>query len=135
MHSIDIYGVILTTAIVDLPGMPVAEFMSVSIWKHLPLKDLCHENVRCIPRVTAAGKPAFAQERPWQQISDPTAARLAANFAAPPSEYGSQFDCGFSDTRTRADIGAMLDRAKAVNVQAAFIDLAAATPLSLAGLL
>ena len=65
---------------------------------------------------------ASAQERPWQQISDPTAAQLAANFAAPPSEYSAQFDCGFSDTRTREAIGAMLDRAKSVGVQAAFIE-------------
>ena len=57
---------------------------------------------------------AFAQERPWQQISDPTAAQLAANFAAPPPEYSAQFDCGFSDTLTREAIGAMLDRAKSV---------------------
>jgi hypothetical protein len=65
---------------------------------------------------------ASAQERPWQQISDPAAAQLAAHFAAPPPEYSAQFDCGFSDTRTREAIGAMLDRAKAVNVQAAFIE-------------
>ena len=65
---------------------------------------------------------AFAQERPWQQISDPTAAQLAAKFATPPAEYSSQFDCGFSDTRTREAIGAMLDRAKSVSVQAAFIE-------------
>ncbi len=65
---------------------------------------------------------ASAQERPWQQISDPTADQLAANFATPPPEYSAQFDCGFSDTRTREDIGAMLDRAKSVGVQAAFIE-------------
>ena len=65
---------------------------------------------------------ASAQERPWQQISDPTAAQLAANFDAPPPEYSAQFDCGFSDTRTREAIGAMLDRSKSVGVQAAFIE-------------
>ncbi len=63
-----------------------------------------------------------AQERPWQQISDPTADQLAANFATPPPEYSAQFDCGFSDTRTREAIGATLDRAKSVGVQAAFIE-------------
>ena len=63
-----------------------------------------------------------AQERPWQQISDPTAAQLAANFAAPPPEYSAQFDCGYSDTRTREAIGATLDLAKSVGVQAAFIE-------------
>ena len=65
---------------------------------------------------------APAQERPWQQISDPTAAQLAANFTAPPPEYSTQFDCGFSDSRTRAEMGAMLDRAKVVHVQAAYIE-------------
>ena len=65
---------------------------------------------------------ASAQERPWQQISDPTADQLAANFAAPPPEYSAQFDCGFSDTRTREAIGATLDLAKSVGVQAAFIE-------------
>ena len=48
---------------------------------------------------------ASAQERPWQQLSDPTAAQLAANFAAPPPEYSTQFDWGFSDTRTREAMG------------------------------
>lgn len=65
---------------------------------------------------------AFAQERPWQQISDPTAAQLAAHFAAPPSEYSAQFDCGFSDSRTREAVGAILDRAKSVGVMGAFIE-------------
>jgi hypothetical protein len=63
-----------------------------------------------------------AQERPWQQISDPTADQLAAHFAAPPSEYGSQFDWGFSDKLTREDMGAILDHAKSVGVQCAFVE-------------
>jgi hypothetical protein len=65
---------------------------------------------------------ASAQERPWQQMSDPTAAQLAAKFAAVPSEYCAQFDCGFSDTRTREAIGATFDRVKAVGVMSAFIE-------------
>ena len=63
-----------------------------------------------------------AQERPWQQLSDPTADQLAAHFAAPPSEYSSQFDWGFSDGLTRADMGAVLDHAKSVGVQCAFVE-------------
>src|ERR1700690_3237084 len=59
---------------------------------------------------------AWAQERPWQQISDPTAAQLAARFAAPPSEYASQFDWGFSDKLTREQMAAILDRAKGFGV-------------------
>jgi hypothetical protein len=65
---------------------------------------------------------AFAQERPWQQISDPTAAQLAANFPAPPPEYSAQFDWGFSDSLTRETMGQVLDRAKSVNVQAAYCE-------------
>src|ERR1035441_2101002 len=37
-----------------------------------------------------------AQERPWQRISDPDAAQLAAKFASPPSEYNLPLDWGFS---------------------------------------
>jgi len=65
---------------------------------------------------------ALPQERPWQQMSDPAAAQLAANFAAPPPEYSAQFDWGFSDRLTREDIGRVLDRSKSVNVQAAFVE-------------
>jgi len=65
---------------------------------------------------------AFAQERPWQHISDPAAAQLAANFAAPPPEYSAQFDWGFSDNLTREVIGRVLDRVKSVNVQIGYIE-------------
>jgi alpha-L-rhamnosidase len=65
---------------------------------------------------------ASAQERPWQQISDPTVAQLAAHFATPPSEYSSQFDWGFSDSLTREAMGAVLDHAKSVGVQCAFVE-------------
>ena len=65
---------------------------------------------------------ALAQERPWQQMTDPTVSQVVAGFAAPAPEYSSQFDCGFSDTRTREAIGATLDRAKALGVQAAYIE-------------
>jgi hypothetical protein len=65
---------------------------------------------------------AFAQERPWQQLSSPTAAQLAANFPAPPPEYSAQFDWGFSDQLTREDMGRVLDRSKSVNVQAAYCE-------------
>jgi hypothetical protein len=65
---------------------------------------------------------ASAQERPWQQISDPAADQLAAHFATPPSEYSSQFDWGFSDSLTREAMGAVLDHAKSVGVQCAFVE-------------
>ena len=63
-----------------------------------------------------------AQEYAWQRISDPTAAELAAAFASPPSEYSAQFDCGFSTSRSLADIDALLDHAKAVHVQGVFVE-------------
>jgi len=69
-----------------------------------------------------AASSALAQERPWQQISDPTAAQLAAHFAAPPPEYSAQFDWGFSDELSREAMGRVLDRSKSVNVQAAFVE-------------
>ena len=63
-----------------------------------------------------------AQERPWQRISDPAAAQLAAKFASPPSEYGSQFDWGFSDKLTREAMAAILDHAKSLGVMGAFVE-------------
>jgi len=78
---------------------------------------------------------AFAQERPWQQISDPTAAQLAANFAAPPSAYGSQFDWGFSDSITREAMAGILDHARSLGVMCAFVEpKAGKRPLPLAGI-
>ena len=65
---------------------------------------------------------AYGQERPWQQLSDPTAGQLAAKFAAPPSEYGSQFDWGFSDKFTRESMAGVLDHAKALGVMCAFVE-------------
>src|ERR1039457_1125409 len=63
-----------------------------------------------------------AQQGPWQRISDPTAAQLAAKFASPPSEYNSQFDWGFSDKLTREAIAAILDHAKSLGVMGAFVE-------------
>jgi hypothetical protein len=65
---------------------------------------------------------ASAQERPWQKISDPTAAQLAAHFAAPPPEYSSQFDWGFSDKLTREAMAGILDHAKSLGVMGAFVE-------------
>ena len=63
-----------------------------------------------------------AQEGPWQRISDPAAAQLAAKFASPPSEYSSQFDWGFSDKLTREAMGAVLDHAKSLGVMGAYVE-------------
>ena len=69
-----------------------------------------------------AASPAPAQERPWQQISDPTAAQLAANSPPRPRNTARNSTAASATQRTRADIAAMLDRAQAVNVHAAFIE-------------
>jgi len=65
---------------------------------------------------------ALAQDRPWQRITDPTAAQLVAGFVAPAPEYSSQFDWGFGDQTTRDVMGATLDHAKSLGVQAAFVE-------------
>jgi hypothetical protein len=65
---------------------------------------------------------AFAQKRPWQIISDPAAAQLAANFPAPPPEYSAQFTWGWSGLVTREVIARDLDRLKSINIQAAWIE-------------
>jgi len=66
--------------------------------------------------------PVAAQVRPWQAISDPTAAEAAAKFASPPAEYSSQFDWGFSDKLTPETMGAVLDHAKSLGVMGAYIE-------------
>jgi alpha-L-rhamnosidase len=63
-----------------------------------------------------------AQEYPWQRLADPTVAELAATFPSPPPEYSTQFDFGFSTSRSLEDIDAVLDHAKAMHVQAAFVE-------------
>ena len=63
-----------------------------------------------------------APERPWQRISDPTAAQLAQKFASPPAEYGAQFDWGFSDRLTRETMAAILDHAKSLGVMSAYVE-------------
>jgi hypothetical protein len=64
----------------------------------------------------------LASERPWQEISDPTAAQLAARFATPPPEYSAQFAWGWNGTVTREVIARDLDRLQAMNIHAAWIE-------------
>ena len=48
----------------------------------------------CPILVVAMAGLAWGQ-RPWQQLSDPTAEEVAAHFQSPPSEYGMTFYWGW----------------------------------------
>ena len=63
-----------------------------------------------------------AQERPWQKLSNPTAAELAGNFAAPPSAYSSQVTWGWNGVMTREVIARDLDRLLSMNIHAAWVE-------------
>jgi hypothetical protein len=63
-----------------------------------------------------------AQDRPWQNLSNPTAAEVARNFAAPPSEYSSQVTWGWSGVITREVIARDLDRILAMNLHSAWVE-------------
>jgi hypothetical protein len=63
-----------------------------------------------------------AQERPWQKLSNPTAAELARNFAAPPSAYSSQVTWGWNGVMTREVIARDLDRLLSMNIHAAWVE-------------
>ena len=61
-------------------------------------------------------------DHPWQVISDPDVARVAAVFPSPPPEYSAQFTWGWRGPVDRAVIARDLDGMKALGVQAAIID-------------
>ncbi len=63
-----------------------------------------------------------APKEPWQIISNPTAADVAAIFPAPPPEYSAQFTWGWRGPVDRNVIERDLDGMKALGVQAAIID-------------
>lgn len=63
-----------------------------------------------------------AQERPWQQLSNPTAAELAQNFATPPSTYSSQVTWGWNGVMTREVIARDLDKLLAMNLHQAWVE-------------
>ena len=60
--------------------------------------------------------------RPWQQITDPTVAQVAAVFPVPPPEYSAQFTWGWRGPVDRSVIERDLDGMKALGVQAAIIE-------------
>lgn len=71
----------------------------------------------CISAVSLA-----AQDRPWQRLTDPDVADVAASFAQPPSAYSSQVSWGWSGLITREVIARDLDRIRAMNLWSAYIE-------------
>jgi hypothetical protein len=69
----------------------------------------------CLIVVAAMGGTAWGQ-RPWQQLSDPTAEEVAARFASPPAEYSMTFYWGWDGPVTEEVIARDLDQYKANNV-------------------
>jgi hypothetical protein len=63
-----------------------------------------------------------AQERPWQQLTNPTAAELAQNFATPPALYSAQVTWGWNGVITREVIARDLDKLLAMNIHQAWVE-------------
>lgn len=61
-------------------------------------------------------------DRPWQKITDPSAADAAKVFASPPPEYSAQFTWGWGGPVDREVIERDLDGMKALGVHAAIIE-------------
>jgi len=71
----------------------------------------------------AAPIAAFAVlDQPWQKLSDPTAAEMAAHFVSPPIETGAQFTWGWQGQVDREVIARDLDGMKALGVHAAALE-------------
>ncbi len=64
---------------------------------------------------------ASAQDKPWQKISAPLAAEVAANFATPPPIYSSQVACGIGGSADPVAIGHGLDKLLAMNIHVAYL--------------
>ena len=61
-------------------------------------------------------------DKPWQIMTDPDLAQVAAVFLSPPPEYSAQFTWGWRGRVDHASIVRDLDGMKALGVQAAIID-------------
>ena len=64
----------------------------------------------------------FAQEHPWQKLSNPTAAEVARNFAAPPSIYSSQVTWGWNGAINREVSARDRDKLLSMNIHQAWIE-------------
>ncbi len=62
-----------------------------------------------------------ADLQPWQKVTNPTEAQVAANFGAPPTEYSSQATWGWNGNATVASLTASMDRFRSLNINAAII--------------
>lgn len=77
-----------------------------------------------------ASNAAFgALERPWQVLTNPTAAQAAAGFAAPPPDYSAQFTWGWGRGISREVIARDLDAMKALGVHAAAVEPKSGLPV------
>jgi hypothetical protein len=73
---------------------------------------------------------AFAAlDRPWQVLTDPTAAEAAAKFAHPPPDYSAQFTWGWGRGISREVIAHDLDAMKALGVHAAAVEPKSGLPV------
>jgi hypothetical protein len=75
----------------------------------------------CLILVAAVAGTAWGQ-RPWQQLSDPTAEEVAAGFASPPAEYSMTFYWGWDGPVTEEVIARDLDQYKASNVRCVTVE-------------
>ncbi|MBE0534365.1 MAG: beta-galactosidase [Phycisphaerae bacterium] len=78
--------------------------------------------IRTITLVLLLGSSALGLDRPWQNLSDPTAAEVAANFMDPPPEYSMTLYWGWEGRVTREVIARDLDEYRSKNVMAVTIE-------------
>jgi hypothetical protein len=71
---------------------------------------------------TPVADAAAAPERPWQQLSLPTAAEAAAAFKVPPSQYSLTFYWGWDGPITEEVIARDLDAFRALGVKAVTLE-------------
>jgi len=68
------------------------------------------------------GGSALGLDKPWQTLSDPTAAELASQFSDPPPEYSMSFYWGWDGAVTHEVIDRDLDEYRSKNVMAVTIE-------------
>ena len=81
--------------------------------------------LRCLAQIFLpflSGVALAAPDRPWQKLSNPTVAELAAEFASPPSVYSSQVAWGWNGVMTREVIARDLDHIRAMNLSSAWVE-------------
>ncbi|HEY4329123.1 MAG TPA: glycosyl hydrolase [Phycisphaerae bacterium] len=71
---------------------------------------------------TSTLRAADPYSLPWQHLSNPTVAQVAANFATPPTQYGISMAWGWAGDVTPAVIASDLDYVKARGIHAVTIE-------------